>query len=206
MTKDDSSTCVAIEVENRKRYATDSLYRPVAHVRSSAHRLRIQTIFDESTMTKLALFALLAGSAAAFAPASQSSSSRSSALLAVQDEIGVLPPTGFFDPLKLATPENFADYRARELKHGRVAMLAVIGYIVPEVYRFSGDIAPGLPFADVPNGVAALNAIPSLGWAQMFFLVGAVDYYGFLGNFEFVSACVFLEDWPFERFSTKLTS
>ena len=137
-------------------------------------------------MTKLAIFALLAGSAAAFAPASQSS--RSSALSAVEDQIGVLPPTGFFDPLKLATEDNFADYRARELKHGRVAMLAVIGYIVPEVYRFGGDIAPGLPFADVPNGVAALNAIPSLGWAQMFFLVGAVDYYGFLGNFEIVSA------------------
>jgi hypothetical protein len=25
--------------------------------------------------------------------------------------------------------------------------------------------------------------LPALGWAQIFFLIGAVDYYGFLGNF-----------------------
>jgi Chlorophyll A-B binding protein len=80
--------------------------------------------------------------------------------------------------------ETFDQYRTAELKHGRVAQLAVIGYIVPEVFRFPGEIAPGLKFADVPNGVAAIDAIPALGWAQIFFLIGAVDYYGFLGNFE----------------------
>ena len=81
--------------------------------------------------------------------------------------------------------ETFAQYREAELKHGRVAQLAVIGYIVPEVYRFPGEIAPGLKFADVPHGVAAIDAIPALGWAQMFFLIGAVDYYGFF-KFESV--------------------
>ena len=65
-----------------------------------------------------------------------------------------------------------------------VAQLAVIGYIVPEVFRFPFDIAPGLACADVPNGVAAIDAIPSLGWAQMFFAIGATDYYGFLGDFD----------------------
>jgi hypothetical protein len=64
-------------------------------------------------------------------------------------------------------------------------MLAVLGYIVPEFYRFPFDIAPGLPCADVPNGVAAIDAIPSLGWAQIIFLIGATDYTGFLGDFEF---------------------
>ena len=63
-------------------------------------------------------------------------------------------------------------------------MLAVVGFVVPEFYRFGYDIAPGLPCSEVPNGIAALTAIPSLGWAQMFFLIGAVDYYGFLGDFE----------------------
>jgi hypothetical protein len=91
------------------------------------------------------------------------------------------------DPLGLSNDidqETFDAYRVSELKHGRVCMLGVIGYIVPEVFRFPGEIAPGLAFADVPNGVAAIDAIPSLGWAQMFFLIGATDYYGFLGNFE----------------------
>jgi hypothetical protein len=38
----------------------------------------------------------------------------------------------FFDPLSFATDENFARLREAELKHGRVAMLATIGTIVPE--------------------------------------------------------------------------
>jgi Chlorophyll A-B binding protein len=91
------------------------------------------------------------------------------------------------DPLGLSAnidQETFDQYRTAELKHGRVAQLAVIGYIVPEIYRFPGEIAPGIKFADIPNGVAAIDAIPALGWAQMFFLIGAVDYYGFLGSFE----------------------
>jgi Chlorophyll A-B binding protein len=65
-----------------------------------------------------------------------------------------------------------------------VAQLCVIGYIVPEVFRFPGEIAPGVAFADIPHGVAAIDAIPALGWAQMFFFIGAVDYYGFLGDFD----------------------
>ena len=40
-------------------------------------------------------------------------------------------------------------------------MLGVIGYIVPEIYRFPGELAPGLKFADIPNGVDAISAIPS---------------------------------------------
>ena len=59
----------------------------------------------------------------------------------------------------------------------------MIGYIVPEIYRFPGDIAPGIPFASIPNGVAAINTIPALGWLQMVFLIGAVDYWGVLGDF-----------------------
>ena len=36
----------------------------------------------------------------------------------------------------------------------------------------------------MPNGVAAIDAIPFLGWAQIIFLIGAVDYWGVLGDFE----------------------
>jgi hypothetical protein len=140
----------------------------------------------EPTMMKLALIASLVAGAAAFAPASKQASS--SALKAFENEAGVIQPTGFFDPFGLSKGKDMAtfdQYRTAELKHGRVAMLCVIGYVVPEFYRFPGDIAPGLKFADVPNGVAALSAIPALGWAQIFFLVGAVDYWGVLGDFEY---------------------
>jgi hypothetical protein len=107
--------------------------------------------------------------------------------MSYENEIGVIPPTGYFDPFGLAKnidQETFNQYRTAELKHGRVSQLAVIGYVTAEIFRWPGEIAPGLKFADIPNGVAAIEAIPPLGWAQMFFLIGAVDYYGYLGNFE----------------------
>lgn len=82
----------------------------------------------------------------------------------------------FFDPAGLSNgidQATFDQYRTAELKHGRVAQLAVLGYIAPEIYRFPGDIAPGITFASIPNGVAAIDAIPALGWAQIIFLIGA---------------------------------
>ena len=149
--------------------------------------LVLDLLIDIDNM-KLAIAALLAGSAAAFSPASKAPTATALSMAsAFTEELGVIKPTGFFDPAGLTSgidQATFDQYRTSELKHGRVAMLAVIGYVVPEVFRWPGEIAPGLAFADVPNGVAALNAIPSLGWAQIFFLIGAVDYYGFLGDFD----------------------
>ena len=136
---------------------------------------------------KVALSALVIGSAAAFVPQLQERASTAIKNSPYENEFGVIAPTGFFDPLGLSNDidqETFDLYRTAELKHGRVAQLAVIGYVVQEVYRFPGEIAPGIKFADIPNGVAAINAIPALGWAQIFFLIGAVDYYGFLGDFD----------------------
>jgi hypothetical protein len=138
-------------------------------------------------MRSIAIALALAGHASAFmAPVAKAS--RQTVLSAdYSDEIGAIKPTGFFDPLDLSkdlSPEGFAQYRAAELKHGRVAQLAVIGYIVPEVYRWPGEIAPGIKFADIPHGVAAINAIPTLGWLQIVFLIGAVDFTGFLGDFD----------------------
>ena len=54
--------------------------------------------------------------------------------------------------------------------------MAVLGYVVPEIVRFPGDIAPGISFESIPNGLAAVEAVPTLGWFQMIFLIGYVDY------------------------------
>jgi hypothetical protein len=137
-------------------------------------------------MKIIAVLTVVISSVSAFAPIAFNARTTSTKVSAVRDELGVIEPTGFFDPLKLGTDENFEQYRTAELKHGRVAQLAVIGYIVPEVFRFPGEIAPGLKFEDVPNGVAALNAIPALGWAQMFFLIGSVDYVRYNKLFCFI--------------------
>ena len=88
-------------------------------------------------------------------------------------------PAGFWDPLGLSTDideDTFAFYRLAELKHGRVCQLAVLGYIFPEILRFPGEIAPGISFDSIPNGLAAIEAVPALGWFQMIFLIGFVDY------------------------------
>ncbi len=129
----------------------------------------------------IALLASLVG-ASAFAPAGRMATS-SALKMSFESELGVLPPTGFWDPLGLSAnidADTFAQYRTAELKHGRVAQLAVLGYIVPEVFKFPGDIAPGVSFESIPNGIAAIEAVPALGWFQMVFLIGAVDYWGFL--------------------------
>lgn len=135
---------------------------------------------------KLAIAALLAGSAAAFAPAG--SKARVTSLdMSFENELGVISPTGFFDPLGLSKSLDqvgFDKYRAAELKHGRVAMLAVVGYVTPEIFTWPGNVSPGLAFADVPHGIAAVQTIPALGLAQIFLLIGYVDYTGNLGDFD----------------------
>lgn len=129
-----------------------------------------------------AILTLLIGSSSAFAPVATNSRSNSAlAATAFSDRPGVIVPTGYFDPLNLATSEEkFEKFRAAELKHGRVAMLAVIGYVVPEFYRWGGEINFGLKFADIPNGIAAISAVPALGWLQIITLIGAVETEGIL--------------------------
>ena len=55
------------------------------------------------------------------------------------------------------------------LKHGRLAMMATMGYITPELTgKFPGYLSTsaGLKFVDVPSGLAAISKVPALGWAQ----------------------------------------
>ena len=66
--------------------------------------------------------------------------------------------------------ENFKRRRQTELKHGRISMLATMGYITPEITgKFPGYLSPsaGLKFADVPNGLAAISKVPAAGWGQI---------------------------------------
>ena len=65
---------------------------------------------------KLALVASLVASATAFAPASQGKAS--TALKSYENELGVIKPTGYFDPLGLAAnidQETFDAWRVSEV-------------------------------------------------------------------------------------------
>eukprot|EP00437_Effrenium_voratum_P003344 CAMPEP_0181422388 /NCGR_PEP_ID=MMETSP1110-20121109/13589_1 /TAXON_ID=174948 /ORGANISM="Symbiodinium sp., Strain CCMP421" /LENGTH=768 /DNA_ID=CAMNT_0023545485 /DNA_START=74 /DNA_END=2377 /DNA_ORIENTATION=- len=101
---------------------------------------------------------------------------------AFEKELGVQPPVGFWDPLGFTAGGDAASFRRRryvELKHGRVAMFACLGYIVPEYYRWPGDLSPslGLKFSDVPAGFAAFSKVPLSGWAQMVAFAGSVELF-----------------------------
>ncbi|CAJ1384891.1 unnamed protein product [Effrenium voratum] len=96
-----------------------------------------------------------------------------SPLRAFENELGVQAPVGFWDPAGFAadgSTENFARRRQTELKHGRISMLATMGYITPEITgKLPGYLSPsaGLKFADVPNGLAAISKVPAAGWGQI---------------------------------------
>merc|ERR1711920_938354 len=96
-----------------------------------------------------------------------------SPLRAFENELGVQEPVGFWDPLGFTADGDLLAFKRRrcvELKHGRISMLATMGYITPEVVgKFPGYLSPSmdLKFADIPNGLAAVSKIPALGWVQM---------------------------------------
>merc|ERR1719401_1078654 len=103
-----------------------------------------------------------------------------SPLRAYENETGVQPPVGFWDPLGLSVSGNLSDYKRRrevELKHGRVCMFATIGYIVPEFTRLPGFMSPsyGVKFAEVPNGLSAISKVPALGVCQIVTFAGFIE-------------------------------
>ena len=127
---------------------------------------------------KSVIAASLVASAVAFAPAQKPASS--TAMKAFEDELGAQPPLGFFDPLGLVADgdqEKFDRLRFVELKHGRISMLAVVGYLTQEAgVRLPGDIDfSGTSFASIPNGFAAFKAIPAGGLVQLLFFVGVLE-------------------------------
>jgi hypothetical protein len=103
-----------------------------------------------------------------------------SPLRAFENELGVQAPVGFFDPLGLCKDgdeDTFKRRRTTELKNGRVAMIACIGYILPEYFRFPGlcSTSQQLGFAEIPNGLAAIAKVPSEGWIQWIVFMGFVE-------------------------------
>merc|ERR1712087_1094537 len=110
-----------------------------------------------------------------------------SPLRAFESELGVQEPVGFWDPLGFSADGDIAAFKRRrsvEIKHGRICMLATMGYITPEITgKIPGYLSPsaGLKFEDIPNGLAAISKVPTVGWAQI------AAYFGFCefsGGFE----------------------
>jgi len=140
---------------------------------------------------KLFISALLATSAAAFAPAA----SNSRASVAVQEskaDLEVLanelnPLVGYFDPLQLGSDQFWEQsnestigfLREAEIKHGRIAMFAFVGYIVhANGIKFPWPMQmDGTPFPTTTNAPEAWDQISDSAKWQIFTFIGFLEFY-----------------------------
>uniref|UniRef100_A0A6T5XZA6 Fucoxanthin-chlorophyll a/c light-harvesting protein n=1 Tax=Thalassionema nitzschioides TaxID=33649 RepID=A0A6T5XZA6_9STRA len=130
---------------------------------------------------KTTLLSIIVASAAAFS--STKTSSKSSSLLAsFENEVGAQRPLGFWDPLNLVLNEDqerFDRLRYVELKHGRIAMLAVAGHIWTTAgNRLPGDIDySGTSFASIKVGLGGISDIPQSGLVQIIAFIGFLELF-----------------------------
>lgn len=129
------------------------------------------------TMKLLSLVALTS-SVAAFAPVSQpkATASTTSALSAWKDSnpVGITAPVGFWDPLGLSknkSEETMNYYREAELKNGRVAMAACLGW-----YITAGGVHPAFDGKLSSDPLEAAAQLPLTGWLQFIFGCGVIEW------------------------------
>ena len=93
----------------------------------------------------------------------------------VMDLPGISGPLGFFDPVGFCTDASEGKikfYREVELKHGRVAMLASLGFLVGEQFHplFGGNI-------DVPSYIAFQETPLQTFWPAVIVLLSIVEVF-----------------------------
>eukprot|EP00539_Tryblionella_compressa_P020897 CAMPEP_0178881960 /NCGR_PEP_ID=MMETSP0747-20121128/13268_1 /TAXON_ID=913974 /ORGANISM="Nitzschia punctata, Strain CCMP561" /LENGTH=246 /DNA_ID=CAMNT_0020549941 /DNA_START=43 /DNA_END=783 /DNA_ORIENTATION=+ len=140
---------------------------------------------------KTAILASVIASAAAFAPASVNQRSTTQ-LHESKEDLAALakklnPVLGYFDPLGLSDDEFWGQsneatigfLRESEIKHGRIAMFAFVGYIV----HANGIHFPwamqldGTPFPSVSNAPEAWDQISDAAKWQIFLFIGFLEFY-----------------------------
>ena len=88
------------------------------------------------------------------------------------DLVGASAPLGFFDPLGFSKTDKatLIKYREAELKHGRVAMLAVLGWLTQEHFHplYDGKLSS--------NPLKAFGEVPPLGFVQIIIFGGILEW------------------------------
>jgi hypothetical protein len=142
------------------------------------------------------LLALLSGAARAFAPQSATPLRVAASTTAIQatEPFGVLPPTGMLGRTEwdkfttvIGSEETGTYLQASEIKHGRSAMLAVLGFSFQKFGitfdKFSPheylSVTQGIKFSDLAalGPIEAVKAVPVEGLAQVFAAIAAVEIY-----------------------------
>jgi hypothetical protein len=85
---------------------------------------------------------------------------------------------GVWDPLNLLKDQaSFERLRYVEVKHGRIAMLAVLGHLVAATgFRWPGELSGHVKFSDIPgSGFAALSKLAPADLAVLVVSVGFLE-------------------------------
>jgi hypothetical protein len=146
------------------------------------HKKKTFTTSKSTVMVKFsaALFALVVGYSSAFAPVFTTSKASTSALYAsglLKDLPGALPPLGIWDPLGFSDKADEATlkrYREAEITHGRVAMLATVGFLVGEKVEGSSFLFD----AQISGpAISHLSQVPTGFWIILTIAIGATEQY-----------------------------
>jgi len=167
----------------------------------------------------VALFATMMGSASAFAPNALSNAATSLDMTDAAPEStikkfpevnfwaadpskfcaglpGSTAPLGQFDPLEITADlsiEEIKRYRESEVTHGRVAMLATLGYLVGESFHpFFGGVVSG----PANTHLAQVQEVAPAFFVALTFGIGAIELLRAVTGWKVaeVSLCVF---WGF---------
>ncbi|KAJ1456112.1 chlorophyll a/b-binding protein domain-containing protein [Pelagophyceae sp. CCMP2097] len=66
-------------------------------------------------------------------------------------------------------------FREAELMHGRIAQLACLGWVYPELYHLPGNEKVGVEAFAKMNPYEAVDAIPSAGWLQILAFMASLE-------------------------------
>ena len=95
------------------------------------------------------------------------------------------PTVGFWDPLDIVNentiPETIGWFRHAEIKHGRVAMAAFVGFVVQSNgICFPWDLANGVSFASISAAGGPgdqWDALPTYAKVQILCFIGFLEMY-----------------------------
>ena len=106
--------------------------------------------------------------------------------MSAEELVGSLPPVGFFDPLNLSAGRPAGTiklWRESELKHGRLAMIAALGFFIGETYEdlpfFNGQISGPAIYQ-----FQMMDDINGHFWEVVLFIIALIEGQNILGGWE----------------------
>jgi len=121
-------------------------------------------------------------------------------------QLGAQQPLGFWDPLNLSVDEaTFRDYREKEIKHGRLAMMGALGMLIQSLVQLPG-------FEGVPTNVnACLVGNGRVGFETIMLVIAGLETFVFVqdakkepGNFG--NPVPWIEDYSLEMRAKELNN